>query len=148
MIWTPHVTVAAVAERAGRFLIVEEAIDGAQVLNQPAGHLEAGESLVEAVKRETLEETAWQFCPSALVGIYRWTHPRSGTSYLRVTFCGDCTKHHPGQPLDEDVLRTLWLTHDELHTERRRLRSPMVLRCIEDYLAGRRYPIELLNDIR
>jgi 8-oxo-dGTP pyrophosphatase MutT (NUDIX family) len=147
MIWTPHVTVAAVAERAGRFLMVEEAADGAHVLNQPAGHLEAGESLVEAVKRETLEETAWQFCPSALVGIYLWTHARSRTSYLRVTFCGDCTAHHADRPLDEGVLRTLWLTYGELHAERQRLRSPMVLRCIEDYLAGCRYPIELLNEI-
>ena len=117
------------------------------MLNQPAGHLEAGESLVEAVKRETLEETAWQFCPAALVGVYLWTHARSGTSYLRVAFCGDCTAHDADRPLDQGVLRTRWLTHGELHAERQRLRSPMVLRCIEDYVAGRRYPIELLNEI-
>ena len=147
IIWKPHVTVAAVAEDQGRFLLVEEHIDGRAVLNQPAGHLEEGENLLAAVVRETLEETAWEFRPEALVGLYRWRHPDKGSTYLRFTFSGSCTSHDPGRPLDTDIERALWLTPGEIRGREPDLRSPMVLRSIEDYLAGQTCPLSLLNDV-
>jgi len=146
--WTPRATVAAVVEQAGRFLMVEEQADGALRLNQPAGHLEDGESLMEAVIRETLEETAWHFRPDALVGIYRWRHGLSGETYLRFAFSGTVHDQQAGRPLDPDILRSLWLEHAELRAQASHLRSPLVLRCVEDYLAGRRYPLELLQDVQ
>jgi 8-oxo-dGTP pyrophosphatase MutT (NUDIX family) len=146
MSWNPHVTVAAVIERNGRFLIVEEVSNGQLVYNQPAGHLDEGESLITAAVRETLEETAWSFTPDALVGIYRWRNPGSNNTYLRVCFTGQCTTHDPNQTLDEGIVRALWLSRAELCASGR-LRSPMVLRCIDDYLAGSRYPLSLLSDL-
>lgn len=146
MPWKPHVTVAAVVERNGRFLIVEEVSDGQQVYNQPAGHLDEGESLIKAAVRETREETAWSFSPEALVGIYRWHNPDSNRTYLRVCFTGQCTSHDPSQPLDAGILRAAWLSRAELSASGR-LRSPLVLRCIDDYLAGTRYPLSLLSDL-
>ncbi|WP_018952426.1 NUDIX hydrolase [Thioalkalivibrio sulfidiphilus] len=144
--WTPRATVAAVVERDGRFLMVEEQVDGGLRLNQPAGHLEDGESLLQAVIRETLEETAWHFRPEALVGIYRWRHP-GGETFLRFAFAGAVHDQDGTRTLDPDILRTLWLDRDTLVTERARLRSPLVLRCVDDYLAGRRYPLALLQDL-
>jgi 8-oxo-dGTP pyrophosphatase MutT (NUDIX family) len=147
MIWAPRVTVAAVAEQSGRFLIVEEQAEGRIVVNQPAGHLDQGEGLLRAVVRETLEETAWHFEPSAVVGVYLWTSPESRLSYLRVAFAGRCTTHEPARPLDRGILRALWLTRDELLQRRAQLRSPMVLRTVDDYLAGRRFPLDLLHNL-
>jgi 8-oxo-dGTP pyrophosphatase MutT (NUDIX family) len=143
MIWTPHVTVAAIAERDGRFLIVEEEISGDTVLNQPAGHLDAGETLLQAVQREALEETAWRFAPQAVTGFYLWTHPGSGITYFRVAFCGHCLAQED-RPLDAGVRQVLWLSRTELLARSSELRSPMVLMAVDDYLAGRRYPLSML----
>ena len=143
----PDVTVAAVVERGGRFLFVEERARGRIVINQPAGHLEDGESLVDAVVRETLEETGWQLRPEALVGIYQWRNPADGRSFLRIAFTGSVLHHEPARPLDEPILRTLWMDRTELQAASGRLRSPMVTRCVEDYLAGRRYPLDTLSHL-
>lgn len=147
MIWKPHVTVAAIAENDGKFLIVEEMIDGQMVYNQPAGHLDSGESLIEAVIRETLEETAWTFQPEALVGIQLWRHPAHSESYLRFSFCGSCYEHNTNRPLDDGIEDVVWLSRDELMDNNHRLRSPMVLRTIDDYLEGRRYSLDILEHI-
>lgn len=147
MTWKPHVTVAALAEREGRFLVVEEEADGRVVYNQPAGHLDEGETLLEAVRRETLEETAWRFEPSAVLGVYRWHNPRNGYTYLRVCFIGHCDAHEAQRPLDTGILRALWLTRAELAELGAQLRSPLVLRCVDDYLAGKHYPLALLTDL-
>ncbi|GAB6040223.1 NUDIX hydrolase [Endothiovibrio diazotrophicus] len=146
MVWKPHVTVATIAERDHRFLLVEErSTGGGLVLNQPAGHLEEGETLIQAVIRETLEESAWHFKPAGLVGFYRWTTPR-GRTYLRATFYGALHDHQADRPLDDGILRTLWLSREEIAERGPQLRSPMVLRCVDDYLAGHRYPLSLLHD--
>lgn len=142
-----HVTVAAVAERAGRFLLVEERIGGELRLNQPAGHLEPGENLCAAVIRETLEETASRFRPEALVGLYLWQVPGSDLTYLRAAFCGDIGDPIPGQPLDTGVERAVWLSRSDILDRRSAWRSPLVLRCIDDYLDGRRYPLDVLVDM-
>jgi 8-oxo-dGTP pyrophosphatase MutT (NUDIX family) len=147
MRWTPHVTVAAIAERQGTLLLVEEAIGGRLVLNQPAGHWEEDESLIDAVQREVLEETGYRFAPEALVGIYRWDVPDRDLTYLRFVFTGQVEPAPVRGTLDHNVLRALWLSPEELQTEHARLRSPMVLRCVEDYLAGRRFPLEILNEV-
>ena len=147
MIWKPHVTVAAIAEKDGKFLIVEEMVDGQRVYNQPAGHLDSGESLVEAVIRETLEETAWTFQPEALVGIQLWRHPVHSESYLRFSFCGSCYEHRKNQELDHGIERAVWLGRVQLVDNNHKLRSPMVLRSIDDYLEGRRYGLDILEHI-
>ena len=140
--WNPEVTVAAIVEVDGRFLMVEERASGALVLNQPAGHLEDRESLVEAVIRETREETAWRFHPEALVGVYLWRSPVTERSFLRFAFCGAVDDHQPRLPLDIGIVRSVWMTHDQLLAQPARLRSPLVLRCIEDYRSGARRPLE------
>jgi len=146
----PSVTVAAVIERGGRFLLVEEEDEGRMLFNQPAGHLEQYESLVEGCRREVLEESAWHFQPRALVGIYRWRKPDSasgdGVTYVRFAFCGDLGEHEPGRKLDAGIVRAVWLAPDEIRGLRERHRSPLVLRCMEDYLAGRRFPLDALVD--
>ena len=147
MIWKPHVTVAAIAEKDGKFLIVEEMVDEQRVYNQPAGHLDSGESLVEAVIRETLEETAWAFQPEALVGVQLWRHPVHNESYLRFSFCGCCYDHDKNQRLDHGIEQAVWLSRDELVDNKHKLRSPMVLRSIDDYLEGRRYGLDILEHI-
>ena len=147
MIWKPNVVVAAIVEREGKFLLVEEEADGKLVLNQPAGHLDDGESLLDAVVRETLEETAWQLAPEALLGVYRWPHPTKDITYIRFAFIGRVTRHEPERELDEGIVRALWLTPQEIRAERARHRSPQVERCLDDYLAGQRYPLELLKDL-
>ena len=146
MVWKPHVTVAAVIERDNRFLVVEEKVRGERVLNNPAGHLEPGESFIEAVCRETLEETGWEFEPSSVTGIYLWKNGQDETM-LRVAFHGRCARHHPDRGLDKDILGTLWLSRTELAEPTRQLRSPLVLQCIDDYLTGKRYPLELLKHL-
>jgi 8-oxo-dGTP pyrophosphatase MutT (NUDIX family) len=143
----PEVTVAAVVLRAGRFLLVEERIGGRLVLNQPAGHLEDRETLVEAAIREAREETAWRFLPEALVGTYLWRNPDNGRSFLRFAFCGTVDDHRPLQPLDQGIIRALWLTPAQLQSQPARLRSPLVTRCIEDYLQGRRQPLDCVSSL-
>lgn len=144
MVWKPDVTVAAVIERSGRFLLVEERIRGRLVLNQPAGHLEDGEGLLDAVVRETLEETAWRFTPESLLGIYHWRSPRGHTT-LRFAFTGSVQDYDAQRPLDPPIVTTHWLAREEIAQRSSRLRTPLVLRCIEDYLAGRRLPLEALT---
>jgi len=144
MVWKPDVTVAAVIERSGRFLLVEERIRGRLVLNQPAGHLEDGEGLLDAVVRETLEETAWHFTPESLLGIYQWRSPRGHTT-LRFAFTGSVQGYDAQRPLDPPIVTTHWLAREEIAQRSTRLRTPLVLRCIEDFLAGRRLPLEALT---
>lgn len=139
------ITVSAVIQRDGRFLLVEEQADGGLRLNQPAGHLEPGESLIDAAVRETMEETAYRFDPHALLGVYRWRHPK-GRTYVRFAFIGEVSGPEPGRALDQGIVRAVWLSAEELQAERGRHRSPLVQRCVDDYLAGRRYPLELIAD--
>jgi 8-oxo-dGTP pyrophosphatase MutT (NUDIX family) len=138
----PDVTVAAVTETAGRFLIVEESIGRRLVFNQPAGHVERGETLFEAVVREVREETAWGFEPQALLGVYLWRNPANGRHTLRFAFTGVVADHDAAQKLDRGIMRTHWLTPEELEQRARQLRSPLVLRCVRDYLAGQRHSLE------
>ena len=141
----PHLTVAAVVERDGRFLCVEEVADGATVFNQPAGHVDDGESLVDAVVRETLEETGWVFEPGALLGIYRWVKPDTGDTFIRAAFRGALVAQRHAAPPDADIVAAHWLTRAELAAWP--LRSPLVLRCIDDYLAGVTHPLSVLQDL-
>lgn len=145
MIWKPNVTVAAVIERDGKFLLVEEETDGGPVFNQPAGHWEPGETLAQGAARETQEESAYTFHPEWLQGIYRWRHPRKDVTYLRFAFGGSVSGHDPLQKLDVGILRAAWLTLDEIRALQPRHRSPLVMRCIEDYLAGKRFPLDLIT---
>ena len=145
MVWKPHVTVAAVVQRDGKFLLVEEETDVGLAFNQPAGHLEEGEALVDAVVRETLEETAYHFKPTHLVGIYHWQHPtKEDTTYLRFAFAGELRGYEAGRRLDDGIVGARWLTLDEVKATQARHRSPLILRCIEDLLTGRKYPLDLL----
>ena len=144
MIWKPNVTVAAVVMRDGKFLLVEEETDAGLAFNQPAGHLEAGESLIDAVVRETLEETAYHFKPTHLVGIYNWKHPTKDVTYLRFAFGGELRAYEAGRQLDDGIVAARWLTLDEVKETQDRHRSPLILRCIEDLSAGKSYPLDLL----
>lgn len=145
MTWKPDVTVASVIESDGRFLLIEERVGNRLVFNQPAGHLEANESLAEAVIRETLEETAWQFEPQAVTGIYLWQQPDKTRSFLRVAFTGRITHHDSQRKLDRGIRRALWLSREQIIERADRLRSPMVLRCIDDYLQGARHSLDMLK---
>jgi 8-oxo-dGTP pyrophosphatase MutT (NUDIX family) len=143
----PVLTVAAIIERNGRFLVVEEIAHGRRVFNQPAGHVEPGESIVDAAIRETLEETGWTFAPLAVSGIYYWCRPGQSRGYLRTAFVGHATRREPGRRLDDGILRTLWLTREELCRRSARLRSPMVMRGIDDYLRGSRQAIASIRNL-
>ena len=143
-IWRPDVTVACIVPRGQQFLLVEERVRGELVLNQPAGHLERGESLAQAALRETLEETAWSVRLTGLVGIYQWTNPDNDTHFLRFTFAAEPLGHDAARALDEGIVRALWMTREEIAAAAARLRSPMVLRGVDDYLDGRRQPLESL----
>ena len=147
MVWKPDVTVAAVVERDGKFLFVDERVGGRVVLNQPAGHLEHGETLQQAIARETLEETGWTFVPRDIVGIYLWQPEHLSKTFLRVSFCGQLEGHDPSRPLDQGILRTRWLDREQLTATVARHRSPLVARCVDDYLSGARYPLELLTHL-
>jgi len=142
-----HVTVAAVVARDGKFLFVEESIGGRTVLNQPAGHWEAGETLLEAVRREALEETGWDIEPTALLGVYEFEPPELGYGFLRFAYLARPVTHHAERKLDPGIERTVWLTPEELRRESARHRSPMVLRCVEDALAGRQHPLSLVGHL-
>jgi len=147
--WKPSVTVAAIIERDGRYLLVEEHTPEGLKLNNPAGHLDPGESPLQGVVREALEETGCDFSAEALLGVYlsRFTRPATGedVTYLRLAFFGRVGEPHAGRTLDEGIVRTLWLTPEEVRAQRHHLRSPLVLHCIEDHLAGRRYPLDVLS---
>lgn len=145
MIWKPNVTVAAVLERDGRFLLVEEETEDGIRYNQPAGHLECREALTDAAVREAREETGYDFAPQYLVGVYSWRNEARDVTYLRFAFGGAITGHDPGRRLDDGIVAARWLTLDEIRALAPQHRSPLILRCIEDWLAGRRYPLDLLT---
>jgi phosphatase NudJ len=146
--WKPRVTVAAVIEQDGRFLLVEEETTEGLKLNNPAGHLDPGESPADGCAREALEETGYAFMPSELLGIYLSRFQRAATgediTYLRFAFRGHLGAHHPERPLDRGIVRTLWMTADEIRACAPRHRSPLLLRCMEDYLAGNCYPLSVI----
>jgi 8-oxo-dGTP pyrophosphatase MutT (NUDIX family) len=143
MVWKPNVTVAAVLEQDGRFLLVEEQTERGILFNQPAGHWEPHETLAAGAVREVLEESAYDFEPQHLLGVYRW-HSPSDVTYLRFAFTGRILAHHPQRALDQGIIRAVWMTPDEIRATRERHRSPLILRCVEDYLAGKRYPLDLI----
>ena len=147
MQWMPHATVAAIVEDNGKFLLVEETTDRGNRFNQPAGHLEDNESLIEAVIRETLEETAYTFNPEALLGIYHWKHEHNDTTYLRFAYIGSVTNHQPNLALDEGIIRAVWMTIDEIRSYAALMRSPQVLTCIEDYLNGQQFPLSVVTHL-
>ena len=147
MIWKPHVTVAAVLERDGKFLLVEEETNEGIRFNQPAGHLECRESLIDAAIRETLEETAYSFIPRYLVGVYNWRSEAKDMTYLRFAFGGEVAGHDAQRELDQGIIAAHWLTLDEIYALESRHRSPLVLRCIDDWRAGKRYPLELIAHV-
>lgn len=147
MIWKPNVTVAAIIEKDGKFLLVEEETADGIMFNQPAGHLENGETLLDGVKREAWEETAHRFEPTGLLGVYHWKHPKKDITYLRFAFTGDVIGHDPAQKLDDGILRAVWMSLDEVRATQDRHRSPQVLTCIEHYLAGQRFPLSVLTHL-
>jgi 8-oxo-dGTP pyrophosphatase MutT (NUDIX family) len=143
----PVVTVATIVHRDGAFLFVEEETSVGVRINQPAGHLEPGETLAAAATRETLEETGYRVTPTALIGIYRWHSPDTGATFIRFAFAADVVAHDASRVLDIGILRVLWLTYDELGAQRVKHRSPLVLRCVDDYLAGARRPLEHITEM-
>jgi 8-oxo-dGTP pyrophosphatase MutT (NUDIX family) len=143
----PAATVATIVARNGAYLLVEETTRVGVRINQPAGHLEPGESLVAAAVRETIEETGYHVRPTALVGIYRWQAPETGATFIRFAYAADLVAHDPERALDEGILRALWLSYDELLACRARHRSPLVMRCVDDFRAGRRYPLDFVADV-
>ena len=147
MQWMPHATVAAIVEDQGKFLLVEEETDRGNRYNQLAGHLEDNESLLAAVVRETMEETAYTFHPEALLGIYHWKHEHNDSTYLRFAYIGRVSHHQPTQALDEGIVRSVWMTVEEMREQAMLMRSPQVLKCVEDYLAGKRYPLEAITHL-
>ena len=146
--WKTSVTVAAIVERDGRYLLVEEHTPEGLLLNNPAGHLDPGESPLQAVVREALEETARAFTPQALVGVYlsraQRSEPASDITYVRLAFAGNVGEPMAGRALDAEIVRTLWLTPEELRACRERHRSPLLMRCVDDHRAGKRFPIDLV----
>lgn len=145
--WKPNATVAAIVEENGRFLLVEEETSRGNRFNQPAGHLEDDETIVSAVIRETLEETAYDFLPESLLGIYHWKHAHNHTTYLRFAFIGRVENHRPDQALDDGIIRTVWMTLEEMREKATLMRSDQVLICVEDYLSGKHYPLETITHL-
>ena len=146
-IWKPNTTVAAIIERDNKFLLVEEITERGNRFNQPAGHLEDGETLVQAVIRETMEEAAYEFTPEFLLGVYQWKHTLNDTTYLRFAFIGKAGVHYPMQELDEGIVQAVWMDIDEIRDKANLMRSPQVLTCIEDYIAGKRYPLQVITNL-
>lgn len=146
MSWYPHVTVATVIEDQGRYLLVEEYADGQLVFNQPAGHLERHETLLEAALRETLEETAWSVEIQGVVGVSLYVAPSNGVTYCRNCFFGKPLKHNPELKLDNGIERAVWLSYEEIVALGPRLRSPMVVKTIDQYRSGHRYPLSVVYD--
>lgn len=144
-IWKPNVTVAAVIERDGKFLLVEEETERGARYNQPAGHLEPDESLVAGAIRETLEESAYHFAPRALLGVYHYRYQPNNVTYMRFAFTGEITGHDEGRVLDAGIIRVVWLAPEDIRACGERHRTPLVIRCVEDYLAGRRFPLDLIT---
>lgn len=145
MVWKPHVTVAAVIEREQKFLLVEEHTPRGLQFNQPAGHFEENEDLVAAIKREVTEETAWHFEPEHLISVQLWRRSPQEDTFIRVCFSGQCHSYNPNQALDEGIIATHWLSRDEIAANSHRLRSPLVLISVDNYLRGQRYPLTLLE---
>jgi len=144
-IWRPHVTVATVVPRDGRFLLVEEDVRGRIVINQPAGHLDPDEAIQAAAVRETLEETGWEVALDCLLCVQQWRNADSGRQFVRFTFGAMPVRHDPGRRLDDGILRSLWLTREEILAESARLRSPMVLASVDDWIAGHRLPLDAIR---
>lgn len=145
--WTPHVTVATLVESDGKFLLVEERINNRNVLNQPAGHVEANESLPQAAIRETLEETGWHVKPTALLGLYSYTTHCKTMTFYRTAFIAEAIQFNDSHPIDPAILRTHWLTFDEIQSSMTRLRSPIVLKCVEDFCVGKSYPLNTITEL-
>lgn len=145
--WSPHVVVACVVERDGRFLLVEERINDELRMNQPAGHWEQGETLVAGAIREALEETGWDVEPTHVLGIYHYDPADLDYGFLRIAFVARALRERAGHPLDQGIERAVWLTRDEVAATVALHRSPMVLRCVDDYLAGQRFPLSMLNHL-
>ena len=146
-IWLPHVVVAAIVERDGKFLLVEEHTAEGLRLNQPAGHWERGESLLDAVRREALEETAHHVEPLALLGCYTTHYPKRDITYLRFAYVCQATGFDASSTLDTGIVRAVWLTPDELAAHATPHRSPLVMRCVEDYLGGQRFPLDFVSHL-
>ena len=145
--WYPHLTVATIVEKSGKFLIVKELSDGKVVLNQPAGHVDEGETLLEAALRETLEETGWHVTIDSLIGFYMYTSPGNGVTYFRALFKSTAVEEVPDFKLDEGIIEAQWLSLDEIRQQASILRSPMVLQCVEDYLSGKKLPLDCITHI-
>jgi 8-oxo-dGTP pyrophosphatase MutT (NUDIX family) len=148
MDWKPDITVAAIIARGAQFLMVEELIKGQRVINQPAGHVESNESPYDAVIREALEETTWRFTPRHIVGTYVWRSASSGLDTFRIAYCGELGTQDASRGFDRPVIANHWLSRDQLVAMNGSLRTPMVLRCVDDYLAGRRLPLDAIADLR
>jgi 8-oxo-dGTP pyrophosphatase MutT (NUDIX family) len=146
MVWTPHATVAAIVEREGRFLFVEEISRGQRVFNQPAGHIDENETLQDATIRETLEESGWEVKPTEIVGIYTYKAPSNDVTYYRFCYVCEAIREIPNAELDSDILAAHWFTLDEVKAKQELLRGPLVMKCLEDYLAGKRYPLDLVYE--
>lgn len=146
MVWKPRVTVAVICELNNRFLMVEESVEDGVFFNQPAGHLENRESLPQAAIRECREETGYELSLQGLVGVYRWRHPEKDDTYLRFTFYGLCNHHSQG-PLDDEIIQAHWLSASEITRLGPRLRSPLVLQSLNDYMDGKRFPLDMITDV-
>jgi 8-oxo-dGTP pyrophosphatase MutT (NUDIX family) len=145
MIWKPNVTVAAVIEREGKYLLVEEQTGGGLLFNQPAGHLEPGESIIEGAIRETLEETGYTFAPQSVLGIYHWHSEADNITFIRFAFNGSVVDFDPDRALDTGIVRAGWFGVEEIRETTYCHRSPLVMKCIEDHVAGKHYPLEILS---
>ncbi len=145
--WFARVTVAAVIEQDEKFLLVEELIQGKKMLNQPAGHLEDAETLMDAVIRETREETAYRFIPSYITGIYQWKHPVTNETYLRFAFSGKVADHNANQALDQGIIAAKWMSLAQIMAHKKSHRSPQLELCITDYLAGEKWPLSLITQV-
>ena len=148
MVWKPRVVVAAVLEKQGKYLVVEEKVDGKHVINQPSGHLEPNESIIDAVRRETLEETGWNFEPTHLIGVLHLLNPDTKRIFIRFTFTGKLLNEVPNYSIDPDIITPCWMSYEEIKSqEKLSWRSPLVMRSLDEYRAGRRYPLDLIHTL-